>query len=162
MGRCLDPKHCGLQHISHICQLWVAPREVAHMSGREDCSSLTLQTLVLCTSGPTQKALTGNYSSLEIGEKLICHTCPLCLVLQLTSTFSGFLTVFLLVIWKKNLIFYTTDVLSGPLFHLFSQFSISLFLFLHCFSLSFAFFFHASLCLCLCTSPCRWVQSGPI
>lgn len=39
------PLAARLQHISHICQLWVTPEEIAHMSGREDLSRSTIQIL---------------------------------------------------------------------------------------------------------------------
>lgn len=83
--RCLDPD-CSIFPTFVSCE-W-PPEEIAHMSGREDRSSFNVQIMwpaLYCTSGPTQNMLTENYSSSEIEEKWICHTCLQCAVTDVLS-----------------------------------------------------------------------------
>lgn len=100
MGRCLDPKHCRLQHISHICQLWVAPGETAHMSGREDRSSLTLQTLAMYIWTHSKCAYWKLFITRDRGETDMSHMSSLsCAATNiLLFSFSG--CFFLFVIYK--------------------------------------------------------------
>lgn len=68
-----------IQHISHMCQLWVAPEKIAHLSGRENRSSFTTQIIrsVLYIWTHSKPAYWNLFITNHTGEIDMSHMLPL-------------------------------------------------------------------------------------